>query len=115
MTLKEIEERKKELSEKISNGALKSLLERFSATKDKRQKKKTYYDHIKDLFDLLGLPEYHQQTLMKMIIAPDKGMRKSFFATLIELTNKNVVEDLIEIGLIYEFEWNKNIQCITVV
>ena len=92
------------LAEKIVGGALKGIMERFSASKDKRQKKKTYYDHIRDLFDLLKLHESYRETLMMMIVAPDKGIRKDFFAKLIELKDLNILEDLVEFGLIYEYK-----------
>ena len=82
----------------------KSLVERFSASKDKHPQKKTYYDHIKDLFDLMGLPDRHQEILRMMIVAPFQGVRKDFMAKLMGLRNMVIIEDLIEVGLVQEYE-----------
>lgn len=94
----------KSLSRKIFGSGFKSIAERFSATKDKHPKKKTYYDHIKDLFDLIGLPERHKNIMQMMIVAPHNGVRKDFIAKMMGLRNMVIIEDLIEVGLIYEFD-----------
>ncbi len=94
----------KSLSRQICGGGLRSIAERFSATKDKYAKKKTYYDHIKDLFDIMGLPERHKEILRMMIASPYNGVRKDFIAKLMGLRDMVIIEDLIEVGLIYEFE-----------
>lgn len=94
----------KMLIRKLSSGGFKSIAERFSATKDKHPKKKTYYDHIKDLFELIGLPERHKNILQMMIVSPYCGVRKDFIAKMMNLRNMVIIEDLIEVGLIYEFE-----------
>lgn len=94
----------KSLSRQICGGGLRSNAERFSATKDKYAKKKTYYDHIKDLFDIMELPERHKGILRMAIASPYEGVRKDFIAKLMELRDMVIIEDLIEVGLIYEFE-----------
>lgn len=94
----------KMLIRKLSSGGFKSIAEKFSATKDKRPKKKTYYDHIKDLFELIELPERHKNILQMMIVSPYCGVRKDFIAKMMNLRNMVIIEDLIEVGLIYEFE-----------
>ena len=93
----------KTLSRKLYGG-FRYIAERFAATKDKHSRKKTYYDHIKDLFDLIGLPERHQNILQMMIVAPYDGIRKDFIANLMGLRNMVIIEDLIEVGLIQEYD-----------
>ena len=93
----------KTLSRKLYGG-FRSIVERFSATKDKHSRKKTYYDHIKDLFDFMGLPAEHQNVLRMLIAAPFDGVRKDFIAKLMGLRNMVIIEDLIEVGLVQEFD-----------
>ncbi|WP_294474307.1 ATP-binding protein [uncultured Ruminococcus sp.] len=93
----------KTLSRKLYSG-FRSIVERFSATKDKHSRKKTYYDHIKDLFDFMGLPAEHQNVLRMLIAAPFNGVRKDFIAKLMGLRSMIIIEDLIEVGLVQEFD-----------
>ena len=84
-----------------------SIAERFAATKDKHSKKKTYYDHIRDLFHIMDIPERHRQILTMMIVAPYQGVRKDFMAKLMGLRSMVIIEDLIEVGLIQEYDNGK--------
>lgn len=93
----------KTLSRKLYGG-FRSIVERFSATKDKHSRKKTYYDHIKDLFDFMGLPAEHQNVLRMLIAAPFDGVRKDFIAKLMGLRSMVIIEDLIEVGLVQEYD-----------
>ena len=84
-----------------------SIAERFAATKDKHSKKKTYYDHIRELFHIMDIPERHRQILTMMIVAPYQGVRKDFMAKLMGLRSMVIIEDLIEVGLIQEYDNGK--------
>lgn len=92
----------KSLSAKLTGG-LKSILERFSATKDKHPKKKTCYDHIRDLFGLIELPEEYRNAMRMLIAAPCSGIRKDTMAVLMCLDNMVMLDDLVELGLVHEF------------
>ncbi len=92
----------KSLSAKLSGG-LKSILERFSATKDKHPKKKTCYDHIRDLFGLLELPEAYRNVLRMLIVSPCSGIRKDAMAILTDMNDMVTLDDLVELGLVHEF------------
>ncbi len=92
----------KSLSAKLSGG-LKSILERFSATKDKHPKKKTCYDHIRDLFGLLELPEAYRNALRMLIVSPCSGIRKDAMAALMDMNDMVTLDDLVELGLVHEF------------
>lgn len=86
------------------NNGFHTIAERISAIKDKHPKKKTYYDHIRDLFNLIALPESYQNVLRMMIVTPFKGVRKDFMASMMCLRNMTIIEELIEIGLIQELK-----------
>ena len=91
------------LYNKLRSG-FRGFLERISATKDKRTKKKTYYDHIKDLFSFMELPDAHRDILRMLVVLPTVGVSKNFIAAIIGLQDLTVIEDLIEVGLVHEFE-----------
>lgn len=91
-----------ELLQKLSEG-MQSIEEPFAATKDKHSRKKTYYDHIRDLFDLMGLPADLQSILRMLVVSPVSGIRKRFMADLIGMRNLIPLDDLVELGLVYEF------------
>ena len=92
----------KSLYKNLHSFKIKDFAEKLSAKKDKHPKKKTYFDHIRELFNLLGLPERHKQVLRVMVFAPIFGFRKDFFAKIMNLKNMVIVEDLIDVGLLYE-------------
>lgn len=92
----------KSLYKNLSSFKIKDFAEKLSAKKDKHPKKKTYFDHIRELFNLLGLPERHKQVLRVMVFAPVFGFRKDFLAKIMNLKNMVIVEDLIDVGLLYE-------------
>ncbi|MCR4760549.1 MAG: ATP-binding protein [Oscillospiraceae bacterium] len=92
----------KSFSAKLTGG-LKSILERFSATKDKHPKKKTCYDHIRDLFGLIELPEEYRNAMRMLIAAPCSGIRKDTMAVLMCLDNMVMLDELVELGLVHEF------------
>ena len=103
----------KTLYKNLHSFKIKDFAEKLSAKKDKHPKKKTYFDHIRELFNLLGLPERHKQVLRVMVFAPVFGFRKDFFAKIMNLKNMVIVEDLIDVGLLYENYWGRiNIQSV---
>lgn len=103
----------KSLYKNLHSFKIKDFAEKLSAKKDKHPKKKTYFDHIRELFNLLGLPERHKQVLRIMVFAPYFGFRKDFFAKIMNLKNMVIVEDLIDVGLLYENHWGRiNIQSV---
>ncbi|MGN0630468.1 MAG: hypothetical protein ACI4JN_03985 [Ruminococcus sp.] len=103
----------KTLYKNLHSFKIKDFAEKLSAKKDKHPKKKTYFDHIRELFNLLGLPEQHKQVLRIMVFAPCFGFRKDFFAKIMNLSNMVIVEDLIDVGLLYENYWGRiNIQSV---
>ena len=97
----------KSLYKNLRTFKIKDFAEKISAKKDKHPKKKTYFDHIRELFNLLGLPEQHKQVLRIMVFAPNYGFRKDFFAKIMNLKNMVIVEDLIDVGLLNENYWGK--------
>ncbi len=103
----------KSLYKNLHSFKIKDFAEKLSAKKDKHPKKKTYFDHIRELFNLLGLPERHKQVLRIMVFAPYFGFRKDFFSKIMDLKNMVIVEDLIDVGLLYENYWGRiNIQSV---
>ena len=92
----------KTLSAKLTGG-LKSILERFSATKDKHPKKKTCYDHIKDLFGLIELPEEYRNAMRMLIAAPCSGIRKDTIAVFMCHKDMVMLDELVELGFVHEF------------
>ena len=103
----------KTLYKNLHSFKIKDLAEKLSAKKDKHPKKKTYFNHIRELFNLLGLPERHKQVLRIMVFAPGFGFRKDFFAKIMNLKNMVIIEDLIDVGLLYENYWGRiNIQSV---
>lgn len=103
----------KHLYNNMRSFKIKDFAEKLSAKKDKHPKKKTCYDHIRELFHLMGLPERHQQVLRIMVFAPSFGFRKKFLAEIMNLKNMVIVEDLIDVGLLYENYWDRiNIQSV---
>ena len=103
----------KTLYKNLKSFKIKDFAEKLSAKKDKHPKKKTYFDHIRELFNLLGLPERHKQVLRVMVFAPVFGFRKDFLAKIMNLDNMVIVEDLIDVGLLYEnYKGRVNIQSV---
>ena len=103
----------KTLYKNLRSFKIKDFAEKLSAKKDKHPKKKTYFDHIRELFNLLGLPECHKQVLRVMVFAPIFGFRKDFLAKIMNLKNMVIVEDLIDVGLLYEnYKGRVNIQSV---
>ena len=103
----------KTLYKNLRSFKIKDFAEKLSAKKDKHPKKKTYFDHIRELFNLLGLPECHKQVLRIMVFAPVFGFRKDFLAKIMNLKNMVIVEDLIDVGLLYEnYKGRVNIQSV---
>ncbi|MBP3746339.1 MAG: hypothetical protein J6I47_02600, partial [Ruminococcus sp.] len=103
----------KTLYKNLRSFKIKDFAEKLSAKKDKHPKKKTYFDHIRELFNLLGLPERHKQVLRIMVFAPVFGFRKDFLAKIMNLKNMMIVEDLIDVGLLYEnYKGRVNIQSV---
>ena len=103
----------KTLYKNLRSFKIKDFAEKLSAKKDKHPKKKTYFDHIRELFNLLGLPECHKQVLRVMVFAPVFGFRKDFFVKIMNLKNMVIVEDLIDVGLLYEnYKGRVNIQSV---
>ena len=75
--------------------------DRIGTTKDGRNKKATYYDHIHSLFSLYKLSSAEQEILRCMTLMPTKGISSRRFAQWMEQRNMNTINDLLEMGFIH--------------
>lgn len=74
--------------------------EKIGTTKDGRNRKATYYDHIHSLFSFCKLSKAEQGILRSLTLMPAKGIATWHFGEWMDLRNLNTVNDLIEMGLI---------------
>lgn len=74
--------------------------EKISTTKDGRNKRATYYEHIHNLFSLYMLSREEQETLRSMTLIPAKGISSVCFAEWMKQTDLNTINDLIEMGFV---------------
>ena len=74
--------------------------DKIGSTKDGRNKKATYYDHIHTLFSLYRLSKGEQEIMRCLIFIPSKGISARRFGSWLKLRNLNKVNDLIEMGFV---------------
>lgn len=75
--------------------------DKIGTTKDGRNRKATYYDHIHSLFSLYKLSGAEQAILRCMTLIPAKGISSRRFAQWMEQRNMNTINDLLEMGFIH--------------
>ena len=75
--------------------------DKIGTTKDGRNRKATYYDHIHSLFSLYKLSGAEQELLRCMTLIPAKGISSRRFAQWMAQSNMNTINDLMEIGFIH--------------
>ena len=75
--------------------------DKIGSTKDGRNRKATYYDHIHSLFSLYKLSGAEQEILRCMTLIPAKGISSRRFAQWMAQSNMNTINDLMEMGFIH--------------
>ena len=75
--------------------------DKIGTTKDGRNRKATYYDHIHSLFSLYKLSGAEQEILRCMTLIPANGISSRRFAAWMDQQNMNTINDLMEMGFIY--------------
>ncbi len=75
--------------------------DKIGTTKDGRNKKATYYDHIHSLFSLYKLSVAEQDILRCMTLVPTSGISARRFAQWMAQRNMNTINDLVETGFIH--------------
>ena len=75
--------------------------DKIGTTKDGRNRKATYYDHIHSLFSLYKLSGAEQDILRCMTLIPANGISSRRFAAWMAQQNMNTINDLMEMGLIH--------------
>ena len=74
--------------------------DKIGTTKDGRNRKATYYDHIHSLFSLYKLSGGEQEILRSMTLIPANGISSRRFAAWMKQQNMNTINDLTEMGFI---------------
>ena len=72
----------------------------ISTQRDGIHQKATYHDHIHMLFALFRLSEKHRSVLRNMVLMPERGISSRLFANWTGLKNLNLVNQLIEMGIL---------------
>ena len=75
--------------------------DKIGTTKDGRNRKATYYDHIHSLFSLYKLSGAERAILRCMTLIPTKGISSRRFAQWMVQSNMNTINDLMEMGFIH--------------
>lgn len=75
--------------------------DKIGTTKDGRNKKATYYDHIHSLFSLYKLTGSEQEIMRCMTLIPANGISSRRFAAWLDQQNMNTINDLMEMGFIH--------------
>lgn len=75
--------------------------DKIGTTKDGRNKKATYYDHIHSLFSMYELSDAEQEIMRCMTLIPSNGISSRRFAQWMVQQNMNTINDLIEMGFVY--------------
>lgn len=73
-------------------------------SKDGKNRKATYYDHIHTLFSLYQLSEEETDIMRNLTLVPLTGVQSRFFANWLKLRDMNKVNDLIEKGFVLAME-----------
>jgi len=75
--------------------------DKIRTTKDGRNRKATYYDYIHSLFSFCKLTGSEQDIMRGLTLIPAKGISSYCFAEWMKQPSMNVINDLIELGLIH--------------
>lgn len=75
--------------------------DKIGTTKDGRNRKATYYDHIHSLFSFYKLSDAEQEILRCMTLIPANGISSRRFAEWMAQPNMNTINDLMEMGFIH--------------
>ena len=75
--------------------------DKIGTTKDGKNRKATYYDHIHSLFSLYKLSGAEQNILRCMTLIPANGISARRFAAWMAQQNMNTINDLMEMGFIH--------------
>lgn len=75
--------------------------DKIGTTKDGRNKKATYYDHIHSLFSLYKLTGSEQEIMRCMTLIPANGISSRRFAAWMDQKNMNTINGLMEMGFIH--------------
>lgn len=75
--------------------------DKIGTTKDGRNRKATYYDHIHSLFSFYKLSGAEQEILRCMTLIPANGISSRRFAEWMAQSNMNTINDLMEMGFIH--------------
>ena len=75
--------------------------DKIGTTKDGRNRKATYYEHIHSLFSLYKLSSAEQDILRCMTLISTRGISSRRFAQWMAQPNMNTINDLMEMGLIH--------------
>lgn len=76
--------------------------DRISISKDGRNTRKTYYDHLRTLFSLFRLTGTQMDILRNLSLVPLTGIHARLFAKWMNFEDLNDLNDLIELGLVKE-------------
>lgn len=75
--------------------------DKIGTTKDGRNRKATYYDHIHSLFCFYKLAGSEQEIMRCMTLIPANGISSRRFAVWMDQQNMNTINDLMEMGFIH--------------
>ena len=75
--------------------------DKIGTTKDGKNRKATYYEHIHSLFSLYKLSGAEQDVLRCMTLIPANGISSRRFGAWIKQQNMNTINDLMEMGFIH--------------
>ena len=75
--------------------------DKIGTTKDGRNRKATYYEHIHSLFSFYKLAGREQEIMRCMTLIPANGISSRRFAAWMDQQNMNTINDLMEMGFIH--------------
>ena len=75
--------------------------DKIGTTKDGRNRKATYYEHIHSLFSLYKLSGAEQEIMRCMTLIPANGIFSRRFAAWMDQKNMNAINDLMEMGFVH--------------
>jgi chromosomal replication initiation ATPase DnaA len=74
--------------------------DKIGMSKDGKNRKATYYDHIHTLFALFRLSQPEQDILRSLTLTPARGIPARLFGKWMNFYDLNAVNDLVELGFI---------------
>ena len=75
--------------------------DKIGTTKDGKNRKAAYYDHIHSLFSLYKLASAEQEILRSLTLIPANGISSRRFAAWMKQQSMNTINDLMEMGFIH--------------